>query len=301
MSKPKRQIIKTAFIGLGVMGYPMAGHLHKAGHTVAVYNRTAAKAEAWAKEQGLDPATCVAPTPAVAAEGCDMAMTCVGNDADVRAVVLGADGALAGLPKGGMLIDHTTASAKLARELDAAARAQGKCFLDAPVSGGQAGAENGTLTIMAGGTPADFARAEPVLTAYAKFSKLQGPAGCGQLAKMVNQICIAGVVQGLAEGLDFAKRAGLDGPSLIETIAKGAAGSWQMENRWQTMLADKYDFGFAVDWMRKDLAMAFAEAEANGAQLSLAKMVDEFYAEVQAMGGGRWDTSSLLARLARRG
>ena len=288
--------MKIAFIGLGVMGYPMAGHLHKAGHQVQVYNRSPARAEAWAAEHGTD-AAAVRPSPAAAAEGCTMAMTCVGNDDDVRAVVLGEDGVLAGLPPGGMLIDHTTASAGLARELDGAARAQGKRFLDAPVSGGQAGAENGTLTLMAGGAEADFARAGPVFAAYARFSRLQGPAGSGQLAKMVNQICIAGVVQGLAEGLAFAMAAGLDGETLVDTIAKGAAGSWQMENRWRTMLDGEYEFGFAVDWMRKDLAMALAEAQRNGTQLPLTELVDRFYAEVQAMGGNRWDTSSLLARL----
>lgn len=278
------------------MGYPMAGHLQRVGHEVCVYNRTADKAEAWVKEYGGS----MAETKAEAANDCALAMTCVGNDDDLRAVTLGEDGVLAGLPAGALLIDHTTASASVARELDAAARAQGKCFIDAPVSGGQAGAENGTLTVMAGGSEADFARAEPVLAAYARFSKLQGPVGSGQLAKMVNQICIAGVIQGLAEGLNFAMRAGLDGDTLIETLSKGAANSWQMENRHQTMLRDEYQFGFAVDWMRKDLDIAFTEARANGAELPLAKMVDEFYAEVQAMGGSRWDTSSLLARFTRR-
>ena len=288
--------INIAFIGLGVMGHPMAGHLQKAGHKVRVYNRTPARAEAWVMQYGGD----MAPTPAAAASGCEMAMICVGDDDDVRAVVLGESGALAGLPKGALLIDHTTASARLARELNEAAQAQGKRFLDAPVSGGQAGAENGALTVMAGGAEPDFTRAEPVLASYARFSRLQGPAGSGQLAKMANQICIAGTVQGLAEALNFAMKAGLNCETLIDTISKGAANSWQMENRWRTMLNDEYGFGFAVDWMRKDLAMAFTEARQNGAPLPLTELVDAFYAEVQAMGGGRWDTSSLLARLTRQ-
>lgn len=285
--------MKVAFIGLGVMGYPMAGHVQKAGQDVCVYNRTAAKAAKWCSEyQGSSAAT-----PAEAAADCDVVLCCVGNDNDVRQVILGADGALAGMKAGAILVDHTTASASLAKELNEQAVAHGNSFLDAPVSGGQAGAENGALTVMVGGEQAVYAQVKPVIDCYSKFSKLLGPVGSGQLAKMVNQICIAGVVQGLAEGLDFAMRAGLDGEALVETISKGAAGSWQMDNRYQTMLKGEYEFGFAVDWMRKDLAIAFAEAEGNGAQLTIAKLVDQFYAEVQDMGGSRWDTSSLLARL----
>jgi 3-hydroxyisobutyrate dehydrogenase-like beta-hydroxyacid dehydrogenase len=278
------------------MGYPMAGHVKKAGMEVCVYNRTASKAEQWCKDYGGD----MAPTPAAAAFDCDVVLICVGNDDDVRKVVLGSEGALAAMREGAILIDHTTASAELARELDAAARAQNKQFLDAPVSGGQAGAENGALTVMIGGEEASYGAAKPVIDTYSRFSKLLGPAGNGQLAKMVNQICIAGVVQGLTEGLNFAMKAGLDGEALIETISKGAAGSWQMENRYQTMLNDQYEFGFAVDWMRKDLGIALAEAAKNGAGLPVATMVDGFYEEVQQMGGGRWDTSSLLTRYTRR-
>ena len=288
--------MKVAFIGLGVMGYPMAGHVKQAGMEVCVYNRTASKAEQWCQDYGGD----MAPTPAAAAGDCDVVLVCVGNDDDVRQVVLGNDGALAAMKEGAILIDHTTASAELARELDAAARAQNKQFLDAPVSGGQAGAENGALTVMIGGEEASYIAAKPVIDSYSRFSKLLGPAGNGQLAKMVNQICIAGVVQGLTEGLNFAMKAGLDGEALIETISKGAAGSWQMENRYQTMLKDQYEFGFAVDWMRKDLGIALAEASKNGAELPVAAMVDGFYEEVQQMGGGRWDTSSLLTRYTRR-
>ena len=288
--------MKLAFIGLGVMGYPMAGHLQQKAGEVCVYNRTASKARQWREEHGGSSA----PTPVEAASGCDMVMLCVGNDDDVRSVALGESGALAGMDSGAVLIDHTTASVTLARELDAAARERGVEFLDAPVSGGQAGAENGKLTIMIGGEKDGFERAEPVLAAYAAFSKLLGPAGSGQLAKMVNQICIAGVVQGLAEGLNFARRAGLDGEAVIETISRGAAGSWQMSNRYQTMLRDEYDFGFAVDWMRKDLGIAREEAGRIGAELPVAALVDGFYGEVQAMGGGRWDTSSLLRRYTRR-
>lgn len=288
--------MKVAFIGLGVMGYPMAGHVKKAGMEVCVYNRTASKAEQWCQDYGGD----MAPTPGAAAADCDVVLVCVGNDSDVRQVVVGDDGALAAMKEGAILIDHTTASAELARELDAAARAQNKQFLDAPVSGGQAGAENGALTVMIGGEEASYAAAKPVIDAYSRFSKLLGPAGNGQLAKMVNQICIAGVVQGLTEGLNFAMKAGLDGEALIETISKGAAGSWQMENRYQTMLNDQYEFGFAVDWMRKDLGIALAEAAKNGAELPVATLVDGFYEEVQKMGGGRWDTSSLLTRYTRR-
>ena len=288
--------MKVAFIGLGVMGYPMAGHVKQAGMEVCVYNRTASKAEQWCQDYGGD----MAPTPAAAAGDCDVVLVCVGNDDDVRQVVLGNDGALAAMKEGAILIDHTTASAELARELDAAARAQNKQFLDAPVSGGQAGAENGALTVMIGGEEASYIAAKPVIDSYSRFSKLLGPAGNGQLAKMVNQICIAGVVQGLTEGLNFAMKAGLDGEALIETISKGAAGSWQMENRYRTMLKDQYEFGFAVDWMRKDLGIALAEAAKNGAELPVAAMVDGFYEEVQQMGGGRWDTSSLLTRYTRR-
>lgn len=287
--------MKVAFIGLGVMGYPMAGHLQKAGLKVCVYNRSTDKARRWVEEYKGD----MAPTPAAAARGCDAVLSCVGNDNDVREVLTGADGALASMESGSLLIDHTTASATVARELNAAAQEKGVGFLDAPVSGGQAGAENGALTVMVGGEQQHYEAAQPLFEAYAKFSKLLGPAGSGQLAKMANQICIAGVVQGLAEGLHFAQKAGLDGEALIETISKGAAGSWQMENRYKTMLADEYDFGFAVDWMRKDLGIAIAEAKNNGAELALAALVDSFYAEIQSMGGGRWDTSSLLARLTR--
>ena len=287
--------MKVAFIGLGVMGYPMAGHLQKAGIDVCVFNRTASKASQWCEQFGGRSAE----TPAGAAAGCDVAMVCVGNDDDVRSVVMGDMGVLAGLPAGGILVDHTTASAALARELNDAAAAGGKRFLDAPVSGGQAGAENGVLTIMIGGEQRDYEQVAPVLDHYARFTKLLGPAGSGQLAKMVNQICIAGIAEGLAEGLNFAVSAGLDGEAVIETISKGAAGSWQMENRYKTMLSHEYAFGFAVDWMRKDLGIAFAEAAKNGVDLPVARLVDSFYEEIQQMGGGRWDTSSLLARYTR--
>ncbi|MBT7225492.1 MAG: NAD(P)-dependent oxidoreductase [Gammaproteobacteria bacterium] len=288
--------MKVAFIGLGVMGYPMAGHLKQAGMDVCVYNRSADKAQRWVEQYGGS----LAATPAAAAAGCDVVLSCVGNDDDVRQVLLGEDGALAAMQSGSLLVDHTTASATLARELSGAAAARGIGFLDAPVSGGQAGAENGALTVMVGGEEAHYASAKGVFDAYSKFSKLLGPAGSGQLAKMVNQVCIAGVVQGLAEGLNFAKNAGLDGEALIETISKGAAGSWQMENRYKTMLADQYDFGFAVDWMRKDLGIAIKEAENNGSPLPVAELVDSFYAQIQGMGGGRWDTSSLLAQYTRK-
>ncbi|MBT3531814.1 MAG: NAD(P)-dependent oxidoreductase [Gammaproteobacteria bacterium] len=288
--------MKVAFIGLGVMGYPMAGHLKNAGLDVCVYNRTEAKASQWCVEHGGNSA----PTPREAAENCDIVFTCVGNDDDVRQVIFGDDAAFAGMKPGAILVDHTTASASLARELDAAAREQGFSFLDAPVSGGQAGAENAALTVMIGGDQSTYDAANPAMDAYSKFTKLLGPAGSGQLAKMVNQVCIAGVVQGLAEGLNFAKNAGLDGEALIETISKGAAGSWQMENRYATMLADEYEFGFAVDWMRKDLGIAIEEARNNGSELPVAQLVDSFYEDIQKMGGGRWDTSSLLARLVRK-
>ena len=284
---------KVAFLGLGVMGYPMAGHLAAKGHAVTVYNRTAAKAQAWVAQHG----GAAAATPAEAAQGCDFVMACVGNDDDLRSVTLGADGAFAGMTAGAVFVDHTTASAEVARELGAAASDNGLGFLDAPVSGGQAGAEGGVLTIMIGGDAAAYERAGPVIDAYARARRLLGPVGAGQLAKMVNQICIAGLVQGLAEGLAFAERAGLDGETVVDVIAKGAAGSWQMENRHKTMLADQFEFGFAVDWMRKDLGICLAEARRNGATLPVTALVDQFYADVQRMGGGRWDTSSLIRRL----
>ncbi len=287
---------KVAFLGLGVMGYPMAGHLkNKGGHEVTVYNRTAAKAENWVKQFGGRSAK----TPKEAAEGQDFVMCCVGNDNDLREVTLGPNGAFAGMKKGAVFVDHTTASAEVARELYAEAKKRGFDFIDAPVSGGQAGAENGVLTVMCGGDGDPFPRAEKVIAAYARMCKLLGPAGSGQLTKMVNQICIAGLVQGLAEGIHFAKKAGLDVDAVIETISKGAAQSWQMENRYKTMNAGKFDFGFAVDWMRKDLSICLDEARKNGATLPVAGLVDQFYAEVQHMGGKRWDTSSLIARLDR--
>jgi 3-hydroxyisobutyrate dehydrogenase len=287
---------KVAFLGLGVMGYPMAGHLkNKGGHEVTVYNRTAAKAEKWvAQHHGR-----LAATPKLAAEGQDFVMACVGNDDDLRQVTLGPDGAFAGIKPGAVFVDHTTASAGIARELHAQARERGFDCIDAPVSGGQAGAENGTLTVMCGGDAGPYARAESVILAYARMCKLLGPAGAGQLTKMVNQICIGGLVQALAEGIHFAKRAGLDVEAVIETISKGAAQSWQMENRYKTMSAGKFDFGFAVDWMRKDLSICLAEARRNGAHLPVTALVDQFYSEVQKMGGRRWDTSSLFARLER--
>jgi 3-hydroxyisobutyrate dehydrogenase len=287
---------KVAFIGLGVMGYPMAGHLRsKGGHEVTVYNRTAAKAEKWVAQHHGRPAA----TPRQAAEGQDYVMACVGNDDDLRAVTLGPDGAFAGVKKGALFVDHTTASAGIARELHAEAKKRGFDFIDAPVSGGQAGAENGTLTVMCGGDAASYARAEGIIMAYARMCKLLGPAGAGQLTKMVNQICIGGLVQALAEGIHFARKAGLDVEAVIETISKGAAQSWQMENRYKTMIAGKFDFGFAVDWMRKDLFICLAEARRNGAHLPVTALVDQFYSEVQQMGGRRWDTSSLFARLER--
>jgi 3-hydroxyisobutyrate dehydrogenase len=287
---------KVAFLGLGVMGYPMAGHLKaKGGHDVTVYNRSAAKADKWVAEFGGKKAA----TPKEAAAGQDFVMMCVGNDNDVRHVTLGKDGAFEGMSKGAVFVDHTTASAEVARELYAEAKKRGFDFIDAPVSGGQAGAENGVLTVMCGGDPGPYERAEKVIAAYARMCRLLGPSGSGQLAKMVNQICIAGLVEGLAEGIHFAKKAGLDIEALIATISKGAAQSWQMENRYKTMAAGKFDFGFAVDWMRKDLAICLAEARRNGAHLPVSALVDQFYSEVQAMGGGRWDTSSLIARLDR--
>jgi len=287
--------MKTAFIGLGVMGYPMAAFLAKSGHAVAVYNRTAARAGLWCDEN----AGTIAATPAAAASGADIVFTCVGNDDDVRDVVTGSDGALAAMADGSILVDHTTASATLARELYAAAAGRGVGFLDAPLSGGQAGAESGQLTTMVGGDEEAFERARPVMESYAKAITLIGPAGSGQLAKMVNQICIAGIVQGLSEALHFAKCAGLDPAKVIGAISQGAAQSWQMENRWQTMVNGEFDFGFAVDWMRKDLGIALDEAQKNGATLELTEIVDRYYEEVQKLGGSRWDTSSLIARFER--
>jgi 3-hydroxyisobutyrate dehydrogenase len=288
---------KVAFLGLGVMGYPMAGHLKaKGGHDVTVYNRTAAKSDKWVAQFGGKSA----PTPKQAAEGQDFVMCCVGNDDDLRQVTLGADGAFSGMKKGALFVDHTTASAEIARDLYKAGKERGFDVIDAPVSGGQAGAENGALTVMCGGDADVFARAEPVIAAYARACNLLGAPGAGQLAKMVNQICIAGVVQGLSEGLHFAKKAGLDVEKLIATISKGAAQSWQMENRYKTMAEGKFDFGFAVDWMRKDLGICLSEARRNGAHLPVTALVDQFYSEVQSMGGKRWDTSSLIALLERK-
>ncbi len=283
----------VAFVGLGVMGYPMAGHLARDGHQVRVYNRSAAKAEKWVDEYAGERAA----TPREAAQGADLVMVCVGNDDDLRSVVLGDDGALAGMQAGSVLVDHTTASATVARELAAIARERSVGFLDAPVSGGQAGAQNGVLTVMVGGEQADFDRAQPVIDVYAKMVRLMGPAGSGQLTKMVNQICIGGLVQGLSEALHFAQCAGLDGLAAMEVISKGAAQSWQLENRHKAMLEGVFDFGFAVDWMRKDLSILLTEARSNGAQLPVTALVDQFYADVQAAGGGRWDTSSLISRL----
>ncbi len=286
---------KVAFLGLGVMGYPMARHLAAKGHDVTVYNRTTAKAEKWVSEHGGR----VARTPREAAEGQEIVFACVGNDHDLREVTIGPDGAFKGIAKGAIFVDHTTASAEVARELHAAATAAGFGFVDAPVSGGQAGAENGVLTVMCGGDPETYARAEPVIMSFARACRLMGSPGSGQLTKMINQICIAGLVQGLAEGIHFGKKAGLDIEAVIDVISKGAAGSWQMENRGRTMNQGKFDFGFAVDWMRKDLAICLAEARRNGAQLPVSALVDQFYADVQAMGGKRWDSSSLIARLER--
>jgi 3-hydroxyisobutyrate dehydrogenase-like beta-hydroxyacid dehydrogenase len=285
--------MKLAFLGLGVMGYPMAGHLQRAGHDVTVYNRTATKSAQWVAAYGGRSAA----TPAAAAKGAELVMMCVGNDDDVRAVAAGKDGALAGMDRGAILVDHTTASAEVAREVHATAKAAGIGFLDAPVSGGQAGAENGKLTIMVGGDADVYARAESVLATYARAVTLMGAPGSGQLTKMVNQICIAGLVEGLAEGIHFAQRAGLDAERVLDVISKGAAQSWQMENRGKTMIAGKFDFGFAVDWMRKDLAICIAEARRNGAVLPVTAIVDQFYAQVQARGGGRGDTSSLIRLL----
>ncbi len=287
---------KIAWIGLGVMGFPMAGHIRvKGGHDVVVYNRNPAKSQAWVEKFGGR----AAPTPAEAASGAEFVFCCVGNDDDLRAVTLGPDGAFQSLQPDAIFIDNTTASADIARELYGAANNRGAGFLDAPVSGGQAGAENGALTVMVGGDPVIFERSEPIIAHYARAVKLLGPAGAGQLTKMVNQLCIAGLVQGLAEGLHFAQKAGLNVESVIDTISKGAAQSWQMENRWRTMNEGKFDFGFAVDWMRKDLSICLDEARRNGASLPIAALVDQFYAEIQASGGNRWDTSSLIARLNR--
>jgi len=281
----------VAFLGLGVMGFPMAGHLRaRGGHEVTVYNRTRAKMEAWVKQHGGRAAA----TPREAAQGAEIVFMCVGNDDDVRSIVYGQDGALAGMGKGTILVDHTTASAELARELFQKGKEQAAAFIDAPVSGGQAGAENGQLTVMCGGDQASFDRAKPVIDSYAKSCLLLGPAGAGQLTKMVNQICIAGLVQGLAEGMAFGAKAGLDMEKVIAVISKGAAQSWQMDNRAKTMVQGKFDFGFAVDWMRKDLGICLAEAKKNGARLPVTALVDQFYGHIQARGGRRWDTSSLM-------
>jgi len=285
--------MNIAFIGLGVMGFPMAGHLQRSGHQVTVYNRTSATADAWVESYGGRSAA----TPVAAAAGAELVCCCVGEDRDVRSVLLGEQGAFAGLRPGAVVVDHTTASANLAREMAEIASERGMQFLDAPVSGGQAGAENGTLTIMAGGAEKAFERVAPVLQAYGHCIKLLGPIGSGQLAKMANQICITGVLQGLAEAFEFSERAGLDTEAVVEVISQGAAQSWQMNNRYKTMLAGDYNHGFAVDWMRKDLGMVLAEAERMELSLPLAQLVDEFYGEVQHMGGGRWDTSSLFARM----
>lgn len=284
---------KAAFIGLGVMGYPMAGYLQQKGYDTCVYNRTAAKADEWTAKYGGRSAA----TPREAAEGADFVMACVGNDDDLRGVVLGDDGALAGMKSGAIFVDHTTASADVARELAEVAKGKGIGFVDAPVSGGQAGAENGVLTVMCGGSQADFDKARPAIDSYARACERLGEVGAGQLAKMVNQICIAGIVQGLSEALFFAEKAGLDGREVVDVISKGAAQSWQMENRYETMIDDKFDFGFAVDWMRKDLGICISQAKSIGISLPMAALVDQFYGDVQSMGGGRWDTSSLIRRL----
>jgi 3-hydroxyisobutyrate dehydrogenase len=285
----------VAFIGLGVMGYPMAGHLSRAGHSVTVYNRTRARAERWTGEYGGR----MAPTPAEAAKDSDIILACVGRDADVEAVTMGKDGAFEAMGAGAVFVDHTTASAGLARLLSETASAKNFGFVDAPVSGGEQGAKNGQLTIMCGGAEADYAKVEPIISVYARQCRLMGLAGCGQLTKMVNQICIAGVVQGLSEGLSFARAAGLDPAAVVEVISKGAAQSWQMENRYKTMLANEFAHGFAVEWMRKDLAICLDEARRSGASLPLTALVDQFYAEVEKMGGRRWDTSSLFARMEK--
>ena len=287
----------VAFLGMGVMGAPMAGHLAKAGHDVRVFNRTAAKAEAWVKAHGGASGA----TPRAAAEGCGIVMACVGNDDDLRSVCLGQDGAFAGMAEGSLFVDHTTVSAEVTRELAAAAEEAGIGYVDAPVSGGQAGAEKGQLVIMCGGSQADYDRAEPVMAAFAKLTKRMGEVGAGQLTKMVNQICIAGLMQGLSEAMLFAQKAGLDGEAVVDVIQGGAAGSWQMVNRHKTMLAGEFEHGFAVDWMRKDLGICLAAAEDIGAPLPGTALIDQYYKDVQAMGGGRWDTSALIARLRKMG
>jgi 3-hydroxyisobutyrate dehydrogenase len=289
-------LAEVAFLGLGVMGYPMAGHLKaKGGHRLSVFNRTPAKAAQWAAEHGGT----AAPTPREAARGCEFVFACVGNDDDLRSITLGPDGAFAGMKPGATFIDNTTASAQVARDLHFEAAKLGVHFIDAPVSGGQAGAQNGALTVMCGGDVEPYHKAEPVIAAYARACRLMGGPGAGQLTKMVNQICIAGLVQGLAEALQFAAKAGLDGAAVVDVISKGAAQSWQMENRYKTMIAGEYEFGFAVDWMRKDLAICLEEARRNGAHLPATALVDQFYSQVQKMGGGRWDSSSLIALLKK--
>lgn len=288
---------KLAFLGLGVMGYPMAGHLQAAGHDVCVYNRTSSKAEAWVAEHGGRHAA----TPREAAAGAEVVMACVGNDDDLRSVCLGADGAFAGMADGAIFVDHTTVSAKVTEELYAGARTHGASFVDAPISGGQAGAENAQLSIMCGGDESAYAAAEPIMNTYAKLCRRIGDSGAGQMTKMCNQIAIAGLVQGLSEALHFAEKAGLDGRAVVEVISQGAAGSWQMANRYETMLDDKWNHGFAVDWMRKDLGICLSTADKTGAALPVTALVDQFYKDVQNMGGGRWDTSSLMARLRKLG
>ncbi|OSQ48616.1 NAD(P)-dependent oxidoreductase [Marivita geojedonensis] len=288
---------KVAFLGLGVMGYPMAGHLVKAGHEVTVYNRTAAKAEAWAAEYGGSHAA----TPREAAAGCEFVMSCVGNDDDLRSVCVGEDGAFAGMGDGSIFVDHTTVSAKVTRELYDAASDRGIAFVDAPISGGQAGAENGVLSVMCGGDQPAYDKAEPIIDAYARICRRIGESGAGQMTKMCNQIAIAGLVQGLSEALHFAEKAGLDGRAVVEVISQGAAGSWQMSNRYETMIDDKFDHGFAVDWMRKDLGICLDTADEVGASLPVTALVDQFYKDVQKLGGGRWDTSSLIKRLRAMG
>jgi 3-hydroxyisobutyrate dehydrogenase len=293
----QQQVKKVAFIGLGVMGYPMAGHLASAGYDVTVYNRNPARARQWTEQHGGK----AAGTPREAAKGCTVVLSCVGADKDLREICLGSEGAFAGMSRGSVFVDHTTTSAEVARQLSQLAQAEGFSFVDAPVSGGQAGAESGKLTVMMGGEPEAISTIAPLIDCFARMQAHMGPSGSGQLTKMVNQICIAGVVQGLAEGVQFAQKAGLNGQQVFDVISKGAAQSWQMENRASTMLQDKFDFGFAVDWMRKDLGLVLDEARRNGAILPVSALVDQFYAEVQAMGGGRWDTSSLLRTLYRAG
>jgi 3-hydroxyisobutyrate dehydrogenase len=292
-----RGMAKVAFLGLGVMGYPMAGHLVKAGHDVTVFNRTASKAEAWVKEHGGAHAA----TPREAAAGCDFVMSCVGNDDDLRSVCLGDDGAFAGMVEGSIFVDHTTVSAKVTRELYETGAERGISFVDAPISGGQAGAENGVLSVMCGGDAATYAKAEPVIDAYARICRRIGESGAGQMTKMCNQIAIAGLVQGLSEALHFAEKAGLDGRAVVEVISQGAAGSWQMSNRYETMIDDEFNHGFAVDWMRKDLGICLDTANEVGASLPVTALVDQFYKDVQKLGGGRWDTSSLIKRLRAMG